>query len=390
MTAIVFVSGLAAEARFRVAGLGLLQRALLVAARAGVRRCLIVGAAPRLEADVRYPRLTPVADLDDARAILRSEGVDAATRILCLSAEVVSTPPSLRSLLADESERAVLALHSVPVALVACAALDAVWPSLSQPASGGLDRLTPAGGIAFTHVPQGFFAWVRSRQQVTQTEKQLLLSLGNPRDGRLDTLLNRRLSRPLTRLLLRLPLTANHVTVLALLTGLLAALAFARGTHAASIAGALLFQLVAVLDSCDGEVARVKLQESRFGDALDISFDAIANAAVFLGIARGTWVAGQLPDVFPVAWALGLGIIGTFPLVTWAERSLPAPAATPEHRLVQTLVSSLTTRDFSAVLLAAALTGTLPWFLRGAAVGANVLWVVLLVLIVRGRAARQP
>jgi phosphatidylglycerophosphate synthase len=390
MTAIVFVSGFAADGRSRLAGLAPLRRALIVAARAGVRRCLVAGAPPGLAHDPRFPRLTPVADAADARAVLHSEGIADGAMILCLSADVVTTPAALRSFAAAESGTAVLALGSIPVARVACGALEDVWPALAQPGSAALDHLAPAGGIAFTHLPESSFTWVRSRQQAAEVERQLLLALENPRDGRLDTLLNRRLSRPLTRLLLRLPLTPNQVTVLSFLTGLLAAWSFAGGSYSAGLFGALLFQLAAVLDCCDGEVARVKFAESSFGDALDITLDAIANLALFAGIARGAWVAGELPDAPWVAWGIGIGILFTFPVVTWAERALPEPASSREHRLVQRLVASLSTRDFSAIVFAAALTGTLPWFLRGAAIGANVFWVLLLVLLVRGRAARQP
>ena len=92
MTAILFLSGLAADRRLYLGGLTLVERALLVARRAGVRRCLVAGATLSLPNDPRFPRITPVADAADARAVLRSEGT---TRVLCLQASVVSNPASL-------------------------------------------------------------------------------------------------------------------------------------------------------------------------------------------------------------------------------------------------------------------------------------------------------
>lgn len=390
MTAIVFVSGAAVDSRLRLGGLTLLERALLIAGRAGVRHCLVAGAMQGLRPDPRFPRLTPVLDGADARALLRAEGAAEGDKVLCFGADLVTWPASLRALASSYGRPAVLAPHALPAAMVAVGALEDVWAALAHPGSAGLEGVRPPGGIGFLHLPEATFLWVRSRQQAADVERRLLRELENPRDGRLDTWINRKLSRPLSRLLLRLPLTPNHVTALSFLTCLLAALSFAQGSYGMSLLGALLFQLAAVLDCCDGEVARVKLAESSFGDALDIGLDAVGNLALFAGIARGAWIAGTLPDAATLAWALGIGIACTFPIVTWAERSLPEPARVPEQRLAQRLIRSLSTRDFSGVVFLAALTATLPWFVRGAAVGANVFWLLLLVLLLRARAAAEP
>lgn len=382
MTAVLFVGGLAADIRFRLAGMTLLERVLVVARRAGIRRCLLAGASVDLPSDPRFPRLTPVLDAADALAVLRSEG---SRRVLCLHAGVVTNPASLARFVASAGEEGGVALHSLPLALVEAESLPVVWGAFLA-ADASLDQLA-LPEVTRLHVSDASFTWVRRAEQCGAVERELLRSLENPRDGRVDTLLNRALSRPLSRMLLRFPLTPNHVTLLSLLAALLAGFAFSRGSYAAGLVGALLFQLAAVLDCCDGEVARVKYQESALGDVLDIALDAVGNVAVFLGIARGAWVSGELADAAAIAWAIGIGIAGTFPLVTYTERALPEPAATPEHRLAQRLVAALTSRDFSVLVLAAAVSGTLAWFLRGAAVGANLFWIVLAVLLWRGRAS---
>lgn len=384
MTAIVFVSGLAADNRVRVGGLSLLDRALIVAGRAGVKRCLVVGAKGQPRPDRRFPRVTPVVDLDDARAVLRAEGATGDTRVLCLHAGVVTNPASLSALVGTAVAAAVVAPPSLPVAVVAFSSLPSIWETFLD-AGGGLGGLKIPEGSVLTDVVPRFFVWVERAQDAAAVERRLLLSLENPRDGRVDTVLNRRISRPLTRLLLALPLTPNHVTLFSFVSALLAAMAFARGTYEAGIVGAALFQFAAVLDCCDGEVARVKFQESALGDVLDITLDAVGNIAVFLGIARGAFLAGALPDAERIAWTLGAGIAVIFPLVTWVERSVPTPAPSPEHRMAQSLVATLSTRDFSVLVVLAALTATLPWFLRAAAVGAHVFWVALVILLLRGR-----
>jgi phosphatidylglycerophosphate synthase len=388
MTAIVFVSGLAADRRFRLGGVALLERLLIVAARAGVRRCLVAGTADLPRRDARMPRLTPVADLADALAVLRAEGTAGERRVLLVHAGVVTHPAVLRAYLESHAGSESTAPPAPPLAIATVAAVGSLWEAFLRPEEedGAADAgrslpPSPAAGAA------GLLVWVRRAEQTADVERALLRTLDNPRDGRVDTLLNRRLSRPLSRLLLALPLTANHVTILSFVAALLAAMAFARGTYEAGLVGAALFQFAAVLDCCDGEVARVKLQESALGDALDISLDAVGNLALFVGIARGAHLAGRLPDVEAVTWALGLAIAVIFPLVTWIERRVPSPAPNPDLRRAQSLVAALSSRDFSLVVALAALTSMLPWFLRAAAGGAHLFWIALLVLLVRGRSA---
>ena len=102
-----------------------------------------------------------------------------------------------------------------------------------------------------------------------------------------DLRLNRVLSRPLTRLLLKTPLTPNQVTLLSLACGLAAGYFFSLGRYAASLAGAAGYQLAVVLDNCDGEVARAKNMRSSLGGWLDVLVDILNDLALFTGVALG-------------------------------------------------------------------------------------------------------
>jgi phosphatidylglycerophosphate synthase len=99
--------------------------------------------------------------------------------------------------------------------------------------------------------------------------------------------LNRIFSRPLTRFLLKTPLTPNQITLLSLVFGILAGYFFSRGEYLYSLAAAASYQLAVVLDNCDGEVARAKNMRSKLGGWLDIGSDLITDIALFLGIALG-------------------------------------------------------------------------------------------------------
>jgi phosphatidylglycerophosphate synthase len=48
--------------------------------------------------------------------------------------------------------------------------------------------------------------------------------------------------------------------------------------------GALILQAATILDRCDGEVARIKLRESKFGQWFDTALDQISYFSMFLGI----------------------------------------------------------------------------------------------------------
>jgi phosphatidylglycerophosphate synthase len=258
-----------------------------------------------------------------------------------------------------------------------------------------LQELTQGRPLVETSVIQGgerkqvppsmFCQSLTSTSYVAEVERALLLSLENPRDGRVDTYFNRKLSRPLTRWLLQTPLTPNQITILSCLVGLMGALCFFPGGYWGPLVGALLLQFSVVLDCCDGEVARVKFLESPFGDVLDIVCDTVVTIAIFLGMGVAVWKDGASHQALPLAGTLVLGGCLAFPLVTLAEKT----EATGDRRggwedeLMKRLIASLTTRDVSVVIFASALTSKLLWFLWGAAIGAQVFWLLLTWLLWR-------
>jgi phosphatidylglycerophosphate synthase len=214
------------------------------------------------------------------------------------------------------------------------------------------------------------------------SERELLATLENPRDGYFDGVLNRHLSRPLTRLLLPFAVTPNQITVFALALSLVGAACIALPGIAGPVLGALLLQVTAILDCVDGEVARAKVQETEWGEWLDITSDTLIHVATFLGIAVHAWP--QLGR--ETAWLLGglfaFGGLASFVVVTRAEKTEDRwkPSGTWQAHLLGTLLATLTTRDLSVLVLVAAATGLLTPLLIGAAFGAQVFWVGTLLL----------
>jgi hypothetical protein len=105
--------------------------------------------------------------------------------------------------------------------------------------------------------------------------------------------INKRISFPITRyLLVYLPVTPNLITLIAGFIGLYGALLIATGTYDNVLYGFLLAQAQSILDGCDGELARVRLQQSAIGEWLDTIVDDLLNLALVLAVGMALWHRG--------------------------------------------------------------------------------------------------
>ncbi|HWP64294.1 MAG TPA: CDP-alcohol phosphatidyltransferase family protein [Candidatus Limnocylindria bacterium] len=211
---------------------------------------------------------------------------------------------------------------------------------------------------------------------------------GNPRDGWLDRLLLRRLSAPLTERLLRTPVSPNAVTLAGLACGVAGGLALALPRPGGPAMGVLLLAASGVLDCCDGELARRRQAVSRAGHVLDVVSDTLVHLAVFAGVALVLRRAGTLPDGRWLA-ALAAGALASFAAITWSEasESRRRQVACWENRVLDGVLSPLTTRDWYVFPVLAALAGRLDALLVGTAVGSHVFWIGVVVLV--GRALER-
>jgi phosphatidylglycerophosphate synthase len=113
-------------------------------------------------------------------------------------------------------------------------------------------------------------------------------------EGPVDALINWRFSMRITRVLAQrsLALTPNHVTIVAIVVGLCASWLASRGDYATFAIAGVLLEVNSILDSCDGELARLRFQYSRLGQWLDnLSDDIVDNlfiACVGWGLG-GAW-----------------------------------------------------------------------------------------------------
>ena len=129
---------------------------------------------------------------------------------------------------------------------------------------------------------------------------------------------------------------------MATVIGLLAAGGFALGTYAAGVGAALLFQLAAIIDCSDGEVARLTFTESPFGAWLDLALDNVVHMAIFSGIAVGAFQQTAPGEDAWIPLALGAAAISgnacSFLLVNKAQSVKAASEwKTPLHEQVNAL-----------------------------------------------------
>ncbi|MBI4353554.1 MAG: CDP-alcohol phosphatidyltransferase family protein [Candidatus Omnitrophica bacterium] len=194
---------------------------------------------------------------------------------------------------------------------------------------------------------------------------------------------NRLLSRPLTRLFLKTPLTPNHITLMSLGFGLTAGLLFSRGYYLSSLAGAFCYQLAIVLDNCDGEIARAKNLSSALGGRLDVTADFLTDLALFTGIFLGA-LKGPFHRFAPLLFMLCLsGAAAHFVLVVMEKRrdfgpavfhrSNPNPAGR-QSPLFQ-LFDSLREGEASWFVLVFAVLGHTSYLLWFGAVYIQFLWI---------------
>lgn len=129
-----------------------------------------------------------------------------------------------------------------------------------------------------------------------------------------------RLGRWLTPVAKRTPLSPNAVTLIALVLNLIAAALFLRQLFLAALP---LIAVAGFADALDGVVARLKEQESRFGDFLDHVCDRISDTAL-----AACWMIGsgvrEVLVVFGVVLIMLNGYIGTQMEATFGRRDYDA------------------------------------------------------------------
>lgn len=121
-----------------------------------------------------------------------------------------------------------------------------------------------------------------------------------------DKYFYRRLSIYCTWFLVRLPITANQVTILWIVVGVSSSILYTFGTHISFIIASFALQIQHILDCTDGEVARYHNATSHEGYYLDLIGHYMVNPLLLFGFGIGLY------NCLGYRWLLYLGFFLSF------------------------------------------------------------------------------
>jgi phosphatidylglycerophosphate synthase len=300
--------------------------------------------------------------------------------------------------------------------------VDALEPSeqpaaLARYAKGGAAVLT-AGQLLDARAAQALAARIRPGTLAEATDPAvrqagLVAPLGSPAERRAAiralcrtaykptdnffARLNRRVSVPISRVLLRTHISPNAISLIGLAVSVLAGFAYARGGYGPMLAGAFLGWFSSMLDGCDGEVARLAFRESALGCWLESVCDDLYYLAVLIGMVVGLVRQGeaQLVWVLGILALVGFGATSILHLTLRArvaarsgpssfarffEERMAALGSDPVARFARATYKVGTRSTLPYLLLALGLVGQTRLALVAIAIGAHLYWAISLYL----------
>ncbi len=360
----------------RCGGVTLLKRALMVLSRNGVRRFVVVIAdaevrrASLADSQVAALEITWVFNAerpdDDAYSLWRARP-HVRGEFFVAPCDRVFTPAVIKALIAEPLDAVTIAVGRAPmaalpageqapslpadghaIALVESSATAtsgivagfggrgdawstgvlvasrALFDALDDVGAGGRTRTLPQaladlaaqGTVRAADIGDAMWHPARNEHERRLAQSLLVRSLRKSVDGVISRYINRRFSLAATRVLMHFPVRPNHVTAFSLMISVAAAVTAAMATVASPgwlVVGAVLWQLASMLDGIDGEIARLKFAESKFGEWFDTLTDDVGRFMFFIGSGVGfSAVTGQpiwlQICVFGVAIQLALSI----------------------------------------------------------------------------------
>lgn len=343
--------------------------------RAGIRRFVIE--AP---ADLREPTRAALGRFRNTPEVGLVDSFDQATRELDPSTDCLHFTGNL--VLAQSHLRDAIAQYITSTG-------NTVKVTSKDPECGGVIMVGPLGSLlgnlgrdstAKTLAATGALPFALNGRPEDSHEAELRLARSVRRESRatdalLARVLDRRLSWRVSLPLARLRITPNAVTLLNTLLGFVCAAMLASVSYWTRLGGALLFLASITIDGVDGEVARLRMVESKFGGQLDVFTDNLVHVAIFTGLMTGCYRVSHSSAYFYllIIMCVGFGLCAIS-----VNRALSRPGVQTARWMSQ--VERATGRDFAYIVVILAVIDRLSWFAWTAAVGtyafALVLWLL--------------
>ena len=266
-------------------------------------------------------------------------------------------------------------------------------------------RLLGDRGVMRTHdVGDAWWQDVDTPGALKHAEDLLFNACRKPMDGIVARHINRNISLFFSRRLKDFEFSPNVVSVFNMLLGVGAFLAAIQGGYWYFLLAAFLLKANSVLDGVDGELARVRMQESKLGEWLDTIADDSSNILFFAGVGIGA--VATIPDGAHFGYAAAIAVAGQLGLTFLLYRELISVGSGDLYAVqwdfdddsgrdslggkVLGVLRYVVKQDFFILLfLVMAVFGQLPWVLYFAAAGAVAAFAAAFARNAKLRAARR-
>lgn len=357
-------------------GRPLLERLMILCERAGIRR-FVLEAPSELRDATRSalgrfrdnPAVGLVETLDQAHP-----GLDPAAIGVRFDGNLVLAPSILRKALDQYASSPGATVNVVSTDSEQGGAIS-VGP-LGSLINDGIRLNQSAGKLPFAGaLPFALNGRPEDREEAEVRLARVVRDESLATDALMARVLDRRISWRISLRLARLRIAPNAVTLANTILGLGCAAMLASTSYWIRLAGAVLFLLCITLDGVDGELARLRMIETRFGGQLDVLTDNLVHIAIFAGVMIGCY---RVSHSSAYVYLFVILLIG-FGFCAIAVNRALGVAGEATNRWISR-VERATGRDFAYLVVILALVDRLAGFAWAAAIGtygfALVLWIL--------------
>ena len=162
-----------------------------------------------------------------------------------------------------------------------------------------IQELVQQKKLYFIEVSEDSWFDIDTSQDLSNAKNYLLNNSSSKiNDGSISKYINRPISQWITSKIIDYPLTPNQISIAVFFISVFSGLIISIEGYFFLLLGALLAQLSSILDGCDGEIARLKLLESKFGGWFDRVLDRYSDLFILMGLTFHTYFIHKTLTVF--------------------------------------------------------------------------------------------
>jgi len=297
--------------------------------------------------------------------------------------------------------------ETTPLALVpgtAARTLIQAWEERG-PLDEGIHRLQETAVVRKEQLPEEALIKVEKESELPGAERRIFQRLIKPTESFLSQKFERKVSLAITRRLLHTRVTPNQISIASILLGVSSTLLFLGESRMLHVLGGGLLLFSSIVDGCDGELARLRFQESRWGSWLDFLGDNVVHVSVFLCLGFGLYLRGEGALYALLGCLAALGNLGAASAVFFRvflksgdgviTFATPVRVEEMDHaqgwlrRRIE-FTDKLSNRDFFYLILVCAAIGQLWIFMWVASIGVLFYFFNLMYLYYRMRSIPDP